>query len=72
MKQARNEEVVKVSKRSFDSSFSPPFVFQNKKSKQELNFYDRRLCLKNVPKDMTKPQVLKLVEDFEDVNVYMP
>jgi hypothetical protein len=36
------------------------------------SYYDRRLCLKNVPTSMTKPQVMKLVEDFENVTVYMP
>lgn len=37
-----------------------------------IQYYERRLCLKNVPIDMTEPQVMKLLEDFEGVTAYMP
>lgn len=45
---------------------------RNKYDNRNLQYYDRRLCLKGVPKDMTKPQIMKLVEDFEDITIYMP
>lgn len=53
------------------SKHKDTFYYAQKKE-ASISYYDRRICLKSVPSPFTKPQVLKLVEDFEGVTIYMP